>query len=198
MTNALTTTEHTDLDSRSWIDVERSWCPVELGDLLAEVGRHLVQPPPITVYGRTYPVPRLVAWIGRGFSQSSRYSREIAVPPIEDHPLLARITERARQTCHADFDSVLLNYYRDGHDSVGWHADDERSIRGGEPIAALSLGETRRLRVRSKRHLITHAFQLDHGDLLVMGGDMQREWQHSVPKMRADHPRLSLTFRVCA
>lgn len=185
------------LDPECWIDLERRWTDVSIADVLHEAGHLLAQPPPIRVYGRTYPVPRLVAWVGRGFTEESGYRDEIEVPSLIDFPILVSMADRLSDDYGVIFDSVLLNLYRDGMDSVGWHADNESSLGRNSPIPAVSLGASRRFRVRS-RVGESRTFVLDDGDLLVMGGAMQHHWQHTVPKMRCDQARLSITFRVCS
>jgi alkylated DNA repair dioxygenase AlkB len=93
---------------------------------------------------------------------------------------------------------VLLNYYRDGQDSMGWHSDDEAEL-GREPlVASLSLGGTRRFDLRRKgQSRIEHSLALNHGSLLVMRGPTQHYWQHQVAKTGSPCvPRLNLTFRL--
>jgi alkylated DNA repair dioxygenase AlkB len=96
---------------------------------------------------------------------------------------------------------VLLNLYRDGRNSMGWHADDEPEL-GPEPaIASLSLGATRRFRLRPRPGLVHPPFSLElaSGSLLLMRGATQRHWQHALPKTtRSLGPRLNLTFRWVA
>jgi alkylated DNA repair dioxygenase AlkB len=191
------TTERLELDEHCWLDLERRWTEASIDDVLHEAGHLLAQPPPIQVYGRTYPVPRLVAWIGRGFTEESHYRDEIEVPRLIDFPIVVSMADRLSDDYGVIFDSVLLNLYRDGADSVGWHADNESSLGRNSPIPAVSLGASRRFRVRSNFG-DSRTFTLDDGDLLVMGGSTQHHWKHSVPKMRCNEARLSITFRVCA
>lgn len=93
---------------------------------------------------------------------------------------------------------VLLNYYRDGQDSMGWHSDDEPELGADPLLASLSLGATRRFDLRRKgQSRIEQSLPLDHGTLLVMRGPTQHYWQHRVAKTRSDcAPRLNLTFRL--
>jgi alkylated DNA repair dioxygenase AlkB len=95
---------------------------------------------------------------------------------------------------------VLANLYRDGNDSMGWHADDEPEL-GDEPvIASVSLGAERDFTLRRRdRRGQTVAMPLPHGSLLLMAGPTQRHWQHALPKRRRmREPRINLTFRCCA
>jgi alkylated DNA repair dioxygenase AlkB len=96
------------------------------------------------------------------------------------------------------FDHVLLNLYRDGRDSIGMHADNEPELGSNPPVAAVSLGATRRFVVqrKGKRRGKPRSIPLEHGSLLVMGGTMQHGWYHGVPKTRADvGERINVTFR---
>lgn len=95
-----------------------------------------------------------------------------------------------------DFDSVGLNLYRDGQDSVAWHGD--RILRTSEQdshVAIVSLGSTRRFLLRPKSGGPSVRYDVAPGDLLVMGGSAQRTWQHCVPKVASAGPRISVTFR---
>jgi len=93
------------------------------------------------------------------------------------------------------FDSAGFNLYRDGRDSVAWHRD-KIPARIHQPIVALvSLGEPRRFLLRPRGGGRSRPFPLGHGDLLVTGGDAQRTWEHSVPKVAHAGPRISIAFR---
>ncbi len=99
-----------------------------------------------------------------------------------------------------DFNAVLINFYRDGRDSMGWHADDEPELLPHAPddlnIFSLSLGARRRFVLRHRSTGVRHVFELGEGDGLLMRGATQRDWQHAVPKTtREVGPRLNLTFR---
>ncbi|MBN8618629.1 MAG: alpha-ketoglutarate-dependent dioxygenase AlkB, partial [Anaerolineae bacterium] len=98
----------------------------------------------------------------------------------------------------APFNSVLLNLYRDGNDSVGWHSDDEPELGTNPVIASLTLGAARafQFRHRTNRDLRVN-LELTHGSLLIMAGATQHHWHHQVPKTRKPlPPRINLTFRV--
>jgi alkylated DNA repair dioxygenase AlkB len=149
----------------------------------------------VTLFGRTHPVPRLTALYGDPGAHYS-YSR-LRLDPLPWTPLLTAWRDRVREASSASYNSVLLNFYRDGRDSNGWHADDEAEL-GPEPvIASLSLGVTRTMAFR-RRDETTMRWKVDlaDGDLLVMWGNSQRDWLHSVPKStRVRGPRINLTFR---
>jgi alkylated DNA repair dioxygenase AlkB len=153
----------------------------------------------ITVYGKQHWQPRLTAWIG---DEGSHYTYSgLALAPQPWTPLLLELKQRIESVAATRFNSVLLNLYRDGNDSVGWHSDDESEL-GPEPvIASLSLGQSRTFHLKHKRRkeLPPLKIELAHGCLLVMGGATQRNYVHAVPKSaKALGPRINLTFRTIA
>ncbi|WAC46578.1 alpha-ketoglutarate-dependent dioxygenase AlkB [Pseudomonas sp. SL4(2022)] len=154
------------------------------------------QQPQVQLYGRQLPVPRLVAWYGDA-EASYRYSG-LTHQPLPWTPLLALIRAQVEQAVRQPLNGVLLNYYRDGQDSMGWHSDDEAELGANPLIASLNLGGTRRFDLRRKgQSRIEHSLPLQHGSLLVMRGPTQHYWQHQVAKTRsACAPRLNLTFRL--
>ncbi|WP_295851333.1 alpha-ketoglutarate-dependent dioxygenase AlkB [uncultured Xylophilus sp.] len=149
--------------------------------------------PSTRVYARTVPVPRRLAWVGDvGYGYSGL--RHDAAPWT---PLLAAIRARVEAACGQSFNGLLLNYYRDGRDRMGWHSDDE-SVLGRNPvIASLNLGGTRRFDLRRRgEHRIAHSIDLGPGSLLVMGGATQHHWQHQIARTAKEVlPRINLTFR---
>lgn len=150
----------------------------------------------VRMWDKVYLQPRLMAWYGDP-GASYEYSGK-RYDPLPWTPLLGALRERVEATVGHRFNSVLLNWYRDGRDSVAMHADDEREL-GSEPvIASLSFGETRTfvMKHRTRRELGTRRFELPSGSLLVMRGATQRCWLHAVPKVtRTCGPRVNLTFR---
>jgi len=154
------------------------------------------QQPHITLYGRTHPVPRLQSWHGDA-EAAYRYSG-LAMTPAPWTPLLAGVRDQVSAACGHPFNSVLANLYRDGRDSMGWHADDEPELGESPWIASLSLGATRDFALRPKggrRTALT--LPLRHNQLLLMPPAMQRHWQHALPRrLRVGTPRVNLTFRL--
>jgi alkylated DNA repair dioxygenase AlkB len=153
----------------------------------------------VAMWGRRMPQPRLTAWYGDA-GASYAYSG-IQLDPLPWTTLLLDIKARIEAAVGATFNSVLLNYYRDQRDSVGFHSDDEPELGARPGIASLSLGEER---VFVLRHKISKAvkpvrLRLASGSLLLMQGDTQRCWRHGVPKeSRPCGPRVNLTFRTIA
>lgn len=154
---------------------------------------------PIRLFGKEVLQPRLTAWYGDATAQYS-YSG-LMLTPQPWAPALLGLRTQVEQAAGTTFNSVLLNLYRTGQDSMGWHADDEPEL-GPEPIiASVSLGATRRFRLRPRHpQELNHApFGLDlpSGSLLVMRGTTQQHWLHAVPKTaRPVRPRINLTFRT--
>lgn len=150
----------------------------------------------ITVWGKTYPQPRLVAWYGDADAVYTYSGMRMEPQPFT--PLLTGLKSEVEAQCDAQFNSVLLNYYRGERDSMGLHADDEPEL-GPEPvIASLSLGEERRFYFRHKRDKSQQglSLRLPSGSLLLMRGATQANWKHGIPKeSKACGPRVNLTFR---
>lgn len=150
----------------------------------------------ITIFGRTYPQPRLTALYGDEGAVYT-YSR-IRMEPREWTPRLDEWRRRLEGVAGATFNSVLVNLYRDGRDSNGWHADDEPELGDAPVNASLSLGSTRTMRFRRRDDTsVRFALELAAGDLLVMRGRSQVDWLHCIPKTaRIVPPRVNLTFRL--
>lgn len=169
------------------------WEPAEvLARLLAETAWRAET---ITVFGRQHLQPRLTAWHG---DRSYTYSG-LTLPPAPWTPLLAAIRRAVEDVTGRAFNSVLLNYYRDGRDSMGMHSDDEPEL-GREPaIASVSFGQVRPFLLRHKHSGEQRQLPLASGSLLLMAGKMQHHWVHGIKKSaRPLGPRLNLTFRkIC-
>jgi len=147
--------------------------------------------------GKPVAIPRLQAWYG---DTGSRYGYSgLRLNPLPWTALLASMRERLERELGLRFNSVLLNYYRDGNDSVAWHSDDEHELGPDPCIASLSLGAPRpfELRHRSLRSHGKRSLELGDGSLLLMGQGLQRHWQHQLPKQPGlQEARLNLTFRL--
>ena len=153
----------------------------------------------IRIRGREVASPRLSAWYG---DPEAHYSYSgLSLSPRPWLPVILELKTAVEAVCRAPFNSVLLNLYRDGADSMGWHSDDEPELGERPVIASLSLGATRRFRLRHRRRrdLEPVAIDLENGSLLIMAGDTQRCWKHQLPKSkRVAEPRVNLTFRnIC-
>ncbi|GAB2946573.1 alpha-ketoglutarate-dependent dioxygenase AlkB [Hymenobacter coalescens] len=173
--------------------------PAEATALLAEITASVAwRHEPIKLFGREVLQPRLTAWHGDA-GTAYRYSG-LRLEPQPWTPVLQELRQRVQVAANTTFNSVLLNLYRSGQDSMGWHADDEPELGPAPVIASVSLGAARRFRLRPRPGVgLAHpplGLELPSGSLLLMQGDTQRYWQHAVPKTaQLLGPRLNLTFR---
>lgn len=151
----------------------------------------------IKMYGKTYPVPRKTAWYGyEGFNY--KYSGILCNPEPWTKELLGikRVIESFLP--ESDFNSVLLNLYRDGSDKVSWHADDEKGLGINPLIASVSLGATRRFDLKHKTDPDEKLqLELAPGSLVIMKGALQHNWLHQIPvQKRITASRINLTYRT--
>jgi alkylated DNA repair dioxygenase AlkB len=180
----------------AWLDLEPAWLGAgsALALLTALRAELSWEQRSIVLFGRPVPQPRLIAWAG---DLGYRYSGQT----LEGRPFtpsLSAVLEPVRDRAGVPFNHVLVNRYRDGHDSMGMHADDEPELGEDPVVATLSLGATRRLVVKPRRKWDApgHDLALEHGSLLIMGGACQRHYVHGIPRQpRLREERISLTFR---
>ena len=148
------------------------------------------------IAGREINVPRLQCWIG---DRGSNYGYSgIRLEPKPWTDTILTIKERVESLTNEQFNSVLLNYYRDGQDSVSWHADDEKELGRRPIIASVSFGAHRKFHFRPKAKDDKRRFQIElrHGSVLLMGDTLQNKWLHQLPKISGlKEPRVNLTFR---
>lgn len=149
----------------------------------------------IIIAGRHIKVPRLMCWYGDE-GAAYRYSG-VSHQPLPWTNTLLELKQRIEGDCGQHFNSVLGNLYRNGQDSMGWHADKEKELGENPFIASLSLGEERLFKIRHNKTDATVDLTLANGSLLLMGGSLQHHWRHCLPKMRAaKSARINLTFRT--
>lgn len=171
-----------------WVLGDRSHLDVlaRLVETLEWEQRHLV------MFGKEVAEPRLSAWYG---DESYTYSG-ITLDPRPLTPELVELKGLCEKLSDSRFNSVLVNLYRNGDDSMGWHADDEPELGPVPVIASLSLGATRRFKFRHRRTREIVEHDLTGGSLLVMSGACQSAWMHAIPKQkRITEARVNLTFR---
>ena len=170
------------LDARSWVDHLPGWVRGSSG-LMARLADNAPWQPQRTVYlyDHLVPEPRLVArWESLG-----------SLPPV-----VAQMRSLLSTRYGVDFDSVGVNLYRDGRDSVAWHGDRVAKVMAEPLVVTVSLGERRRFHLRpASGGPVARTFLLGEGDLLVMGGRCQHDWRHAVPKVAGAGSRMSITFR---
>ena len=180
---AFTTLRRVELDPTSWVDHQSAW--VRGADRL---------------FDEVLPA--------RNWGQRTRrmYDKEVVEPRLTsswsaasgdqlEPALLEEIRTLLSERYEREFDSVGFNLYRDGRDSVAWHADRIPKEIEAPVVCLVSLGEPRRFLLRPKGSRTSHTFFLGEGDLLVTGGDAQRTWDHSVPKVKQAGPRISIAYR---
>jgi alkylated DNA repair dioxygenase AlkB len=141
------------------------------------------------LWDKEYLTPRITCWYG----ETDKIAGTLAWTAE-----LQAIREVVEPLAGIKFNSVLLNYYRDGNDSVAWHSDKE-SIMGSQPvIASVSFGQVRSFDIRNKRdHKEHYSVKLEHGSFLLMKAGLQENWEHRIAKStEIMKPRVNLTFRL--
>lgn len=150
----------------------------------------------ITVYGKTHLQPRLTALYG---NEGKPYSySNIKMQPHHWTILLQKIKFYIESVSETNFTTVLLNNYRNGNDSNGWHADDEKELGINPVIASVSFGAERVFQLKHNTNKsLKKSIILEHGSLLIMKGKTQHYWKHQIPKTtKPVEPRINLTFRL--
>ena len=148
----------------------------------------------VVLFGQRRVLSRKVAWVGdENFCYS--YSGTSKTASRWTKPLLC-IKERVERRCSHAFNSCLLNLYHDGAEGMGWHSDDEKTLGRNPVISSLSLGSERVFKLKHKQSQEVVSMVLENGSLLVMKGETQHHWVHTVPKTKKfSTPRINLTFR---
>ncbi len=147
-----------------------------------------------TAFGRRFDIPRLQAWYADGglkyrYADNLLSSQNWIAPLVQLRQLIENLTQ-------TKFNAVLATCYRNGHDNVGWHSDDEKELGSSPLIASLSLGAARRFEFRNKNRNKAGSILLQHGDLILMSPKFQHHWQHQVPaEPQITATRINLTFR---
>lgn len=149
----------------------------------------------ITIFGKTLPQPRLTALFG---NEGKPYGYSgIIMQPHAWSPLMMFIKEEVEKICQENFTTVLLNNYRDGKDSNGWHADNEKELGRNPIIASVSFGAERTFQLKHNTLDAKQTIVLQHGSLLIMKGTTQHFWKHQIPKTTKQvGARINLTFRI--
>ena len=149
----------------------------------------------MNMYGKEVMFPRLTAWYG---DDDKPYSFSgIKLDPLPWTEELLKIKDDIEPLCKTSFNSVLLNLYRDGNDSISWHTDAEKELGRNPIIASVNFGAERVFQLKHMHTQEKVEIRLHHGSLLVMMGELQHFWKHQVPKSKkVTQHRINLTFRV--
>ncbi len=150
---------------------------------------------PIVLFGKKIMQPRLTAWIGDP-AKTYTYSGLTLVPQAWIESLI-EIKNRVEKLTNVRLTSALLNQYRDGNDSMGWHSDNEKELGLNPTICSVSFGATRTFKFRHRKNPeLKASVELTNGSVLVMQGPTQHHWLHSISKMKnTTAPRINITFR---
>jgi len=176
------------IDNLFSMDQADMWLKVLLTDLNWLEGE-------IKLFGKDIKIPRLQCWYA---DKGCNYTYSGKMLTRNDwHPILLEIKSIIESKSSHKYNSVLANYYRDGSDSMGWHSDDESSLDKNSAIASVSLGQERPLHFKHKKNDISFSVEQSHGSLILMEGETQKYWKHSIKKSKKImKPRLNLTFRT--
>jgi len=148
----------------------------------------------IVIFGKEYKTPRLEGFYSKNGERYGYSGRRMESIPFS--PVLKTICNKIESKTSQKFNSVLINLYRDGQDSNGWHSDDENELGNNPFIASLSLGEARKIQFKHKSKGYKMEEILTHGSLMLMSGSLQTFWKHQIPKTKKKkEARLNLTFR---
>lgn len=170
------------LDERSWLDHLPGWLTGEQAVFDHLIATLAWRQRTVTMWERRLPEPRLTSW------WTAQHGPEAL-------PVLATMRRVLSARYDEAFDSIGFNCYRHGEDSVAWHGDRHRHTVTDPVVAIVSVGAPRPLRIRPRGGGQAQSFDLGRGDLFVMGGACQHDWEHGVPKVRGAEPRISITYR---
>ena len=184
------------LENNSHYSIESDWKSIPTKEFEQLIFDNIAwQQEYINLYGRK-PIPRLTAWYG---DEGKSYSYSgIKQQPNTWNKGLTYIKEKVEEVAGVHFNSVLLNWYRNGDDYLNWHADDEKELGINPVIGSVNFGATRDFQIRNNTNCdLKLTIPLAHGTLLIMSGELQSFWQHAVPKRKKiNKSRFNLTFRV--
>jgi alkylated DNA repair dioxygenase AlkB len=148
----------------------------------------------VKLFGKEFDAPRLEAFYSKN-EQEYRYSGQTLKGNLFT-PMIQQICNELEAYSGSSFNSVLVNLYRDGKDSNGWHSDNEKELGKNPIIASLSLGADRNIHFKHENTQFKKTIKMVHGSLLIMGGTIQHHWKHQVPKSsKIINPRINMTFR---
>jgi alkylated DNA repair dioxygenase AlkB len=149
----------------------------------------------VLIFGKKIITKRKTAWYGeKPFAYTYSRKTKIALPWTDT---LLEIKNKVEEISNEKYNSCLLNLYHDGNEGMGWHSDDEKMIAPKSAIASVSFGAPRKFVFKHKKDKTQVSTILENGSLLVMKGETQIDWLHSLPKsLKIKTPRINLTFRT--
>jgi alkylated DNA repair dioxygenase AlkB len=148
----------------------------------------------IKLFGKTHLTPRLEAFYAEDNKSYGYSGQRLTTTNLTKD--LTQIKQDIEQKFSIALNSVLINLYRNGNDSNGWHADNEPELGENPIIASLSLGARRRFDLKHTTTKEKLSLELETGSLLIMGGSLQHHWKHQIAKTKKiKDPRINLTFR---
>ncbi|MGC6480690.1 MAG: alpha-ketoglutarate-dependent dioxygenase AlkB family protein [Porticoccaceae bacterium] len=183
--------------NRSELILWPQWLSIQQADNLLDqsIGTIPWRKDSIQMFGKLIPVPRLQNWFADHTNTSYTYSG-ITMQAVLFPGWMANLAESIQKETGFLFNRALVNYYRDGNDSVDWHADDELELGPDPIISSLSLGAERVFQLRHNKTGEILSLNLPHGSLLLMGSGVQHYYQHRLAKVKTlDSPRVNFTFR---
>jgi len=184
------------IENGEYIFYPKFFSKVESDSFLINLRNNIVwKQESMNIYGKKIDFPRLTAWYG---NNDKPYSFSgITLQPLPWTIEILSIKSQIEAVAKTAFNSVLLNLYRDGNDSISWHTDAEKELGTNPVIASVNFGATRKFQLRHIKTKEKLEIELTHGSLLIMRGELQHFWQHQVPKTsKIVGERINLTFRI--
>ena len=184
----------TNLSKKSWIKIIPNFLSIdneqfqELWDLKPE------EPSYIKLYGKSIVIPRRQALFG---NSNYTFSGATVLPNPMNNQIMIDLLQKINQLePDFQFNGVFVNWYKDGEDYIGYHSDNERDLNRKAPIYSISLGAKRKFNIKNKDTGVVTSIDMPDGILIIMGGDMQKEFKHSVPKTKkCKDKRINFTVR---
>ena len=174
--------------------IPRFLTPEQCDALRQEAKQYHFERPQVHIYGKSHIIPRAQVWFGEE-GCDYRYSG-LLISPTPLPKYAKRLRDKIIRELGGQYNSLLVNRYRDGREHMGWHSDDEPELAPEADIVSVTIGAKRDFVVRNKVSQAKYIFPLEEGDLLIMHAPMQKMWQHALPKrLKVDDERLNYTFR---